>query len=1118
MNRKTTVIMLSSVFLLLLGPIHILHASDLAQDAMFSYYDGKIENLKKIKGGELQNLVKVKWQDLSHDLVTNPGGVMNNCIKKYCGNYIAENVLDLPKDRQALAQEAVLSALEVLVEDAVPPIKLLLTMNDIVYGYTQGMLDFYSSLHHQEFTDEVLKPAENPAQLTQLYDEFMEKHTEITYGGGNSLGDKDKQRKDMEAEYKQVKSLMEARERKIAEAEAASAAAVRAVKRDQWEIKVKILNAENFLKLAKQPVTEAGILRYINDKAYAAEVSKKGEAEAAKNPPVSGDTPLEKALVLKTQYDKPLAQAPDYSPVLREYGLNSDRLLTNNVTPEEYGKVKEELRGASAALNARCAEAAAAAGTDRARTEFRALCSREAEKYSADTAAIDKRLDDYAAGLKTSLEALTMGGAGYGNNNAPLSAAYQEIKNALEASQYGRELPGADSEMYAVSIDNSYISCAHIFKYGYNSSIKPSLDSLAELKNRLEGSTGRSWTTEMTTLEKMKENRSVFQRAAATYAGVIQFSENKAGDYAAKAEAYKQTFLADSAKYAELYQAKASLAAYYGIKYYDFAAQLAELDAAEKKLNKPDSLLSQAFRAKAAANRAGALKEVAAWDESIKANEAAISGSSGAPEEIKALVKWTYENKPVVLDTPFLQQYYDRNFKGFILDFLQDALVLLDDKVSGCVNTQKTEYARYGNGSKSVLEIEKGPANISLADHSKKLEEFGKKLEELKALDLEGRRARAAELVRSYETALARVPVKCTETVALGLEIADAYNKLSWGISLAGERYQLYYGDRILTQKLLQAEYDLYAGRIEKAQALENERTETYKRIDEAGTFTLSNVPDELLETVCWKDKWKPSNAAAMAWGSLIRNRYDRQSRAVHKDEPFNVVTIAGKRVSSGSDAYELGAAALEDGKVVVRGELHKDAPAFASVSLTLRSSAPPVTVPVKDGAFEYAFVPEPGKTYNITMKAEMPGLSSRELPSAGRTFDVTLSDDRSQEVRDFYDRFKAAYESRNAPQVLALISDSWTAGDGTELADLEENLRNNFRLYDEIKYAVTGLTIQKNGGAYKACYDVAITSRIYKRNLRHEEKSQVCDELSSAEGGRFKIARTSSGTYWYVK
>ena len=124
----------------------------------------------------------------------------------------------------------------------------------------------------------------------------------------------------------------------------------------------------------------------------------------------------------------------------------------------------------------------------------------------------------------------------------------------------------------------------------------------------------------------------------------------------------------------------------------------------------------------------------------------------------------------------------------------------------------------------------------------------------------------------------------------------------------------------------------------------------------------------------------------------------------------------------------------------------------------------------------------------------------------------------REAEVRAFYDRFKTAYESRDPARVAALVADSWSAGDGTSLADLEENLRNNFRLYDEISFNISGLTLTSPYGVTEACYDAAITSRIYKRNLRHEEKSHICDQVRAGEDGGLRITRTTSGSYWYVK
>ena len=95
--------------------------------------------------------------------------------------------------------------------------------------------------------------------------------------------------------------------------------------------------------------------------------------------------------------------------------------------------------------------------------------------------------------------------------------------------------------------------------------------------------------------------------------------------------------------------------------------------------------------------------------------------------------------------------------------------------------------------------------------------------------------------------------------------------------------------------------------------------------------------------------------------------------------------------------------------------------------------------------------------------------------------------------------------------------SDRKAGSDGTGVTDLEENLRTNFRLYDIIKFSLSGLTVTGAGGVLQACYNTVITSRILKRNLTHEEKAAVCDELKR-ENGKLRISRTLSGSYWYIK
>ncbi|MCM2284199.1 MAG: hypothetical protein NDI81_05435 [Desulfobacula sp.] len=121
--------------------------------------------------------------------------------------------------------------------------------------------------------------------------------------------------------------------------------------------------------------------------------------------------------------------------------------------------------------------------------------------------------------------------------------------------------------------------------------------------------------------------------------------------------------------------------------------------------------------------------------------------------------------------------------------------------------------------------------------------------------------------------------------------------------------------------------------------------------------------------------------------------------------------------------------------------------------------------------------------------------------------------------VSALYDQFKQAYESRNDSQIMSFMGDDWEAGDGTTLSDLEENISRNFKTFDEIKYNIQNLKIElKSEGRYLASYDVTITSRIYKRNLKHEEKSSVNEEIVIDGSGKPRIARTMNGRFWYVE
>jgi|LSQX01.1.fsa_nt_gb hypothetical protein len=120
-------------------------------------------------------------------------------------------------------------------------------------------------------------------------------------------------------------------------------------------------------------------------------------------------------------------------------------------------------------------------------------------------------------------------------------------------------------------------------------------------------------------------------------------------------------------------------------------------------------------------------------------------------------------------------------------------------------------------------------------------------------------------------------------------------------------------------------------------------------------------------------------------------------------------------------------------------------------------------------------------------------------------------------QIQAFYDEFARAYESKNTSAVLRLIDDDWEAADHTDLWDLEETLDRNFRVFDEIDYKVSNLRVGESSGdgLYLVTYDLTITSRIYRNNIRHEEKSVVEEEIRISPNGKGLIMRTRRGQFW---
>ncbi len=127
-----------------------------------------------------------------------------------------------------------------------------------------------------------------------------------------------------------------------------------------------------------------------------------------------------------------------------------------------------------------------------------------------------------------------------------------------------------------------------------------------------------------------------------------------------------------------------------------------------------------------------------------------------------------------------------------------------------------------------------------------------------------------------------------------------------------------------------------------------------------------------------------------------------------------------------------------------------------------------------------------------------------------------TPAEDYTPQVKDLYNQFRRAYESKDLAGITGCISNQWQANDGTNLSALRSGLTKAFANFDEIKCTIQSLQVQKSAdGKYKVSYDFTLSGKNAKKNLKQEEKSRVSEEVT-IEGGKPKIMKTLSGRFWY--
>ncbi len=119
--------------------------------------------------------------------------------------------------------------------------------------------------------------------------------------------------------------------------------------------------------------------------------------------------------------------------------------------------------------------------------------------------------------------------------------------------------------------------------------------------------------------------------------------------------------------------------------------------------------------------------------------------------------------------------------------------------------------------------------------------------------------------------------------------------------------------------------------------------------------------------------------------------------------------------------------------------------------------------------------------------------------------------------IRKLYNQFAYYYKTKNLGALIELLSDNWTAYDGTTLDEMEDILDNSFDIFDSIEYYIYNFRVKPIGnGKFIVSYRNEIVGRIFSEGIVHREKGQVVEEVG-IEDGKFKILRTIQGSFWKI-
>jgi hypothetical protein len=140
---------------------------------------------------------------------------------------------------------------------------------------------------------------------------------------------------------------------------------------------------------------------------------------------------------------------------------------------------------------------------------------------------------------------------------------------------------------------------------------------------------------------------------------------------------------------------------------------------------------------------------------------------------------------------------------------------------------------------------------------------------------------------------------------------------------------------------------------------------------------------------------------------------------------------------------------------------------------------------------------------------------SSRESTMGGGALDEVAKPAQApgqeiSQIREMYQKFAQAYQAKNLNSVIRTMSPQWQASDGSGVAELEDTLRNSFRVFDTIQFRIEGLQVRTVApGTFTVNYSATLSGRINRLNVKHEETSSVTDTVAMTPDGP-RISKTA--------